>query len=724
MLGPPEIGTSPDDRPTAVPPQPKRQEAAIAAERKRKKTRACDGCRRLKEKCNGGTPCARCIKADRQCIFTDAYRRTRARPTVPKPSIPADPIDPKSFFDVDRIRNLETIVKHYTSVPECSPATLEELVSGLGSDKESVAPSPCLENLRNTEDSSCDARTKYPASLPAYEEFSHLDFTHQIQQKLAPDLDTPYASATINVAAAEPLLSRTFVVQDAASLFPPAEVATILLDIFFNISQTNYFYVDERIQHRMSEFYTQMTPLTIADAPWVCTALMVFCVSTQFAHLAQKNKGRYENSEEVNVPSAIDDAFALSFYRKATSMIPDLLAIGCPQSVQAFILMGVYSLPLDPSGLASRYYAIAIKIAIHNNMHLKAPGGPKTYDQEVRNRIWWTVYTLDRRVCILHGRPASIQRSDINANLPSNCIEPQSAKRVNTYHNMMAQKSLTEIMEDARDAILAIKKSKKPKLRDAAKKALNINQTLKSWWEGLPQETFCTDLTPGQPLFRSNIHLALTYHLTHIFIGRSFIFDSSHFEPDDLYEWVNTRNTLIQDCLKSAVSSIQLCQTLSDEFGLSKSSYTEFTSCCAAVMTLVAQRITTETIEFNDICDQGLALLKMMSGGVFTKSSEKRGLEILEMALVKLSMSQGDSPFLGGAGYNEFRNWVTLQAGPGEVLRPQHAPPVMEWAYNSSPGEASSQHDGLSLMPDFIPTTFADLASLPGLENYFQYSMG
>ncbi|VUC35641.1 unnamed protein product [Clonostachys rosea] len=724
MAGPPEISTTPDDRLAPTSPLPRRQGPATAAKQERRKTRACDGCRRLKEKCNGGTPCARCMKADRQCIFTDAYRRSRARPTVQKPNVSADPIDPKSFFDVDRIRNLETIVKHYASVQDCSPATLEGLVSALVSDKESIAPSPYLENLRNTEDSSGDARTKYPASLPAYEEFSHLDFTHQIQQKIAPDLERSDASTTINAAAAEPLLSRTFIVQDAASLFPPAEVATILLDIFFNISQTNYFYVDERIQHRISDFYTQMTPLTIADAPWVCTALMVFCVSTQFAHLAQRNKGRYANSEGVNVPSAIDDAFALSFYRKATSMIPDLLTIGCPQSVQAFILMGVYSLPLDPSGLASRYYAIAIKIAIHNNMHLKVPGTAKTYDQEVRNRIWWTVYTLDRRVCILHGRPASIQRSDINASLPSNCIDPQSAKRVNTYHNMMAQKSLTEIMEDARDAILIIKKSEKPKLRDAAKKALNINQILKTWWEGLPKETFCTDLTPGEPLFRSNIHLALTYHLTHIFIGRSFIFDSSGFEPDDLYEWVNTRNTLIQDCLKSAVTSIQLCQTLNDEFGLSKSSYTEFTSCCAAVMTLVAQRITTETIEFNDICDQGLVLLKMMSGGVFTKSSEKRGLEILEMALVKLSMSQGDSPFLGGAGYTEFRNWVTLQAGPGQVSRPQHASPIMEWAYNSSAGEPSPENDGLSLMPDFIPTTFADLASLPGLENYFQYSIG
>lgn len=135
-------------------------------------------------------------------------------------------------------------------------------------------------------------------------------------------------------------------------------------------------------------------PLSTDDVPWVCTALMVFCVSTQFAHLAPQVKGRQLPKAQLDVASAVDDALALSFYRKATSMIPDLLTIGSTQCVQAFILMGVYTLPLDPAGLASSYYGMAMKIAIHNNMHLES--SHKTRRTEMSNRIWWTVYTLER----------------------------------------------------------------------------------------------------------------------------------------------------------------------------------------------------------------------------------------------------------------------------------------------------------------------------------------
>ncbi|KAJ4132512.1 hypothetical protein NW754_015329 [Fusarium falciforme] len=451
MSRPTEADQTGDDRQPPASPQPARNEITVAIGKKPRAARACDNCRRLKERCTGGTPCDGCIKSKRQCAFTNAYRRSRRRPEIQKL---AETINPRVFFDIDRIRNLEAIVQHFTDIQDFSPTQLTETVAALSTDKGS---SPTSQDPANRDEASDDTpsnqQTKDATSILAYEEFSHSDFTRQIQQKLGPDLERPITDPTAGVATAEQLLSWPFIVQDAVSVFPPAEVATALLDIFFNVAQTNYFYVDEDfIRNRISEIYAHpATPLTIADAPWVCTALMVFCVSTQFAHLV---KGRQSNTGEVDVTSAIDDALALSFYRKATAMIPDLLTIGSAQCVQAFILMGVYTLPVDPAGLASSYYGIAMKIAIHNNMHLKSKS--KTRDAEMRNRIWWTVYTLERRVSILHGRPASIQRSQISAELPVDRLELQPSGRPNTFHNAMAQKDLTEIMEDARDNMLVL----------------------------------------------------------------------------------------------------------------------------------------------------------------------------------------------------------------------------------------------------------------------------
>ncbi|RSL56384.1 hypothetical protein CEP54_008844 [Fusarium duplospermum] len=471
MSRPTESDHPVDDRHPPASPQPAtRNEITVTVGKRQRAVRACDHCHRLKEKCTGGVPCNGCVKANRQCTFTSTFRRTRRRREVQKL---AETLNPKSFFDIDRIRNLEYIVQHFTNIQDFSPAAVAETLTSLGTDK---GNSPTQEN-RNHDQASEDVpgsqKTKESTAMLAYEEFSHSDFTRQIQQKLGPDLERPNTDPAASVATAEQLLSWPFVVlvQDAVSVFPPAEVATTLLDIFFNVAQTNYFYVDEDyIRTRISEIYTNVTtPLMIADAPWVCTALMVFCVSTQFAHLV---KGRQSNTGEADVTSAIDDALALSFYRKATAMIPDLLTIESAQCVQAFILMGVYTLPVDPAGLASSYYGIAMKIAIHNNMHLKNKS--KMRDAEMRNRIWWTVYTLERRVSIMHGRPASIQRSQISTELPVDRVELQPSGRPNTFHNAMAQKDLTEIMEDARDNILRIKKADRSKLEQVAKDALKV----------------------------------------------------------------------------------------------------------------------------------------------------------------------------------------------------------------------------------------------------------
>ncbi|KAI5457063.1 fungal-specific transcription factor domain-containing protein [Mariannaea sp. PMI_226] len=702
----------------------RRSEVPTTSGRSRRATRACDNCRRLREKCNGGVPCDRCNKSGRQCMFTEAFRRTR-NPQNPGPSRsrpPPDAVDPTTFFEVERIRTLESIVKHFTGIEQCTKTNLQEVVASIQADKGSPYQSDGpglgeLERMDTLEGTRADSSTTLPV-----EEFSHSEFSRRLQQKVETQSERCQNELGSGVIPTQQLLSRDFVVYEAVSLFPPSQVALLLIDVFFNVAQTNYFYVDEGfLRHKISEFYGQATRLSITDAPWVCTTLMVFAVGTQFAHLASSQRGSMKrgNGDMMNISSAMDDTLALAFFRKATSLVPDVMAISSPQSVQAFGLLGIYVLPLDPAGLSCTYFGVAIKIATQNGMHKKNNKPHKTKEMEIRNRIWWTVYTLERRISILHGRPPSIPRSEINADASVDMPELQPSDRVNTFHNVVAQKGITEIMEDARDAILTLKKADKSKIPTSVKNVLKVKQRLETWWTSLPEETFCRDLTPGKPLFRSNIHLALTYHLAHIFMGRSFIFDDV-LKPQEPRggKWANVRDELIDNCVKSAATSIELCQVLKDEFGLSKSSYTEFTSCCAAVLALVAQRICAKNDTLKDLCNQGLLLLKTMSSGVFAQSCERKGLEILEMALQKLDGSHKENPSLNGTGYTEFRNWVAMQQiVPGETPRQDEVLPQMAWSSEGGlmPGTMHQQ--------DFTPSMLADLSSLPGLDEWFQYSI-
>lgn len=87
------------------------------------------------------------------------------------------------------------------------------------------------------------------------------------------------------------------------------------------------------------------------------------------------------------------------FYQQACKLVPDVITISSLESVQACLLIGIYALPLDASGLAYIYLNLALKLAIQNGMHRKYVGeGLEPVVRETRNRVWWTVYTTERLV--------------------------------------------------------------------------------------------------------------------------------------------------------------------------------------------------------------------------------------------------------------------------------------------------------------------------------------
>lgn len=58
---------SPSDTQSSRP----RKQRRLATEERQRAVRACDGCRKVKEKCEGGVPCRRCSHFGRPCEFKD-----------------------------------------------------------------------------------------------------------------------------------------------------------------------------------------------------------------------------------------------------------------------------------------------------------------------------------------------------------------------------------------------------------------------------------------------------------------------------------------------------------------------------------------------------------------------------------------------------------------------------------------------------------------------------
>ena len=133
------------------------------------------------------------------------------------------------------------------------------------------------------------------------------------------------------------------------------------------------------------------------DAAWICAVLMVLAIGTQFAHMAAGPL------KELLSKTAEDESLAedvgLTFYQTAAKLIPDIITIASLESVQACLLLAHYALPLDTHGLAYTYLGLGIKMAIQNGMHRKYGGVDlDAWTIETRNRLWWTAYTVERRV--------------------------------------------------------------------------------------------------------------------------------------------------------------------------------------------------------------------------------------------------------------------------------------------------------------------------------------
>ncbi|KAJ4137116.1 hypothetical protein NW768_002696 [Fusarium equiseti] len=287
----------------------------------------------------------------------------------------------------------------------------------------------------------------------------------------------------------------------------------------------------------------------------------------------------------------MDDTLALTFYRKASNLIPDLLVMDSIESAQVFLLFGIYVLPTDPAGLSCTYFGIAIKA----------------------------------------------------------------------------------------------------------------------------------------PLFRSNVHLNLTYHLFHILIGRSYILDEFDVKAKEApaSEWLRLRKAMADDCVKSAVATINLCQLLKEENSLSKSSYTEFSSCCAAILVLVAKYVSDKSKQVQGARKTGLGLLREISTGVFSTSSEKCAVAALEAASDKLNLHANEearSVKLLEDGYRQFRGWVATRHIVSEELQlPRQENQILNVLRGSPLGSQCSEMLGDNVdgaLPDYTELVF-----LPDLEEWFNYGV-
>lgn len=177
----------------------------------------------------------------------------------------------------------------------------------------------------------------------------------------------------------------------------------------------------------------------------------------------------------------------------------------------------------------------------------------------------------------------------------------------------------------------------------------------------------CRDYDPSGPLFRQNSHMRLCYLLVYIYMGRPFIFrnednESYSSEPQPSS---SPRSELVDDCVQSALEILATLQSLSDNGGLCRASYTEFSSCRAALLVILAESLNSgRSPKLQNSLNQGMVLIRQMLGGTASQS-EISYIESIEAAVRHLSSTDDEAertmtnpPETSTSAYAKFKGWT------------------------------------------------------------------
>ncbi|KAK5710838.1 hypothetical protein LTR15_012815 [Elasticomyces elasticus] len=89
------------------------------------------------------------------------------------------------------------------------------------------------------------------------------------------------------------------------------------------------------------------------------------------------------------------------------------------RSVVTLLLLAVYSLRAEGGPGAWAYIGLAMRIAIDLGLHRQTSTMNRLgFDVEMRKRLFWSCYTMDRQISIPLGRPFSISDNDIDVAIP------------------------------------------------------------------------------------------------------------------------------------------------------------------------------------------------------------------------------------------------------------------------------------------------------------------
>ncbi|KAF2705443.1 fungal-specific transcription factor domain-containing protein [Pleomassaria siparia CBS 279.74] len=185
--------------------------------------------------------------------------------------------------------------------------------------------------------------------------------------------------------------------------FPPLAQAQRLFSVFFNRLHTRWPILDRKLYEHVFKLQYQPAALPIIEKS---SLHLIYAISARFLQLTKQT---LDVGPEAHFAAALEPMDSImEQHNSATVQFLTLLAIYGQRSPYG---AGVWS--------QVRYsITLCVELGMHRKPTTHSPARDPR-DLEIRRRIFWSCYCLDRLTSILLGRTFAISDRDINVELPS-----------------------------------------------------------------------------------------------------------------------------------------------------------------------------------------------------------------------------------------------------------------------------------------------------------------
>ncbi|KFY40584.1 hypothetical protein V494_03435 [Pseudogymnoascus sp. VKM F-4513 (FW-928)] len=511
----------------------------------------CNRCRKRKTKCLGGVPCRTCAISRQDCIYPNSQKKVlvsegylldlESRVKAYETKAEESSVTPSSAAGTSEILDAEK------PIPETSAPL--QLTTSLDNNKDDIDKNPLIEGTAHLVLSPGGGERQYlgdSSSTSLGLRFQDFIKTFQSELNNGIEFDAPTQSRT-NFS----IRRNSFQESQPKISLPPFAFAKRLYAAQYAYLGTIFSFTDmDAFEENLHEIYDREVDVSDKDDCLVyCEVLLTLAFGQMYS---------------VNQWTSNDGPPGFEYFQQAMQLLPGLHEQGSVTFIKVLSLVGYFFQNLNRRDTAFLYIGLALRMAISMGLHQEVPD--QNLDdgaREHRRRLWWSVYSMDRILCVKSGNPLTIADQDIGVLPPSRLPdEPEMCPATVLLHYTELSRILGKIMKN-------LYRRTRTENYSLVSSVQAILSDLSNWHTNLPQVLQFDFTKLDKEISRESVSIYLHYSQCINMTARPLVFhvvrSRLQSKESNTSDWKTglspTTIAVIDTCISAARNSIAIMST-------------------------------------------------------------------------------------------------------------------------------------------------------------------